>query len=170
MCCAILVALKRRLVIAIPAITLMTIGLALAQYRAVWAATALGVVLIVLARPNALRPSNIAAAVAVVLVLSCTAFVPEIQDAILKRAETLNTLSTDVSFEDRLSQYERLSSDDELIVGIGLGLNGSARKMDDLPRLVIDGGLIEILLVRGRLGWPRLPGGARGAGRAAVPA
>jgi hypothetical protein len=145
MCCAILLALKRRMTIALPAVSLMAIGLAIAQYRAVWAATVLGVVLIIVSRPKALRPANILAAGLLALALCSTTLVPEIHTALVQRAASLSNLSTDDSFEDRISQYERLSSDDQLIGGIGLGLNGSARKMDDLPRLVIDGGLIEIL-------------------------
>jgi hypothetical protein len=152
MCCAILIALKRKMSITLPAASLMAIGLAIAQYRAVWAATVLGVVLIVLARPRALRPSNILAASLLALALCSTALVPGIHDALAQRAASLNSLSTDDSFESRLSQYERLSSDDQLIGGIGLGLNGSARKMDDLPRVVIDSGLIEILRSIGLIG------------------
>jgi hypothetical protein len=145
MCCGIILALKRRIAIALPAATLMAIGLAIAQYRAVWAATAIGIALIIFARPGALRPSNLLAAGVVVLALCSSTLVPGVRQAIIQRAATLNNISTDVSFEDRLSQYQRLSSDGELLIGNGLGLNGSARKMDDLPRLVIDGGLIEIL-------------------------
>jgi hypothetical protein len=145
MCCALLLALKRRMLIALPAASLMAIGLAIAQYRAVWAATVLGIVLIMVSRPRALRPANILAAGLLALALSSTTLVPEIRTALVQRAASLSSLSTDDSFEDRLSQYEHLSTDDQLIGGIGLGLNGSARKMDDLPRLVIDGGLIEIL-------------------------
>jgi hypothetical protein len=145
MCCAILLALKRRMLIVLPTASLMAIGLAIAQYRAVWAATVLGVVLIMVSRPRALRPANIVAACLLALALCSTALVPGIHDALVQRAASLNSISTDDSFEDRLAQYERLSTDDQLIGGIGLGLNGSARKMDDLPRLVIDGGLIEII-------------------------
>jgi hypothetical protein len=145
MCCAILLALKRPMWLAVPAASLMAVGLAIAQYRAVWAATVVGIVLIAVSRPGAFRPSNLAAAGLLVLGLCSTALVPGIHDALAQRAASLNSISTDDSFEDRLSQYQKLSTDDQLIAGIGLGLNGSARKMDDLPRLVIDGGLIEIL-------------------------
>jgi hypothetical protein len=150
MCCAIVLALKRRMLIALPATTVMAIGLAIAQYRAVWAATAIGVLLIVIARPGAaLRPLNLLAAGIVVLVMCSSALVPEVREAVMRRAETLSNISTDESFANRLSQYERLSSANDLLIGEGLGLNGSARKMDDLPRLVIDGGLIEILRALG---------------------
>jgi len=145
MCVSILLTLKRPMWLAVPAASLMGIGLAIAQYRAVWAATFVGIVLIAVSRPGAFRPSNLAAAGLLVLGLCSTALVPDIHDALAQRAASLNSISTDDSFEDRLSQYEKLSTDDQLIGGIGLGLNGSARKMDDLPRLVIDGGLIEIL-------------------------
>jgi len=145
MCCGILIVLKRRMSLAVPAASLMAIGLAIAQYRAVWAATVVGIALIAVSRPGAFRPSNIVAAGVLVLALCSTALVPGIHDALTQRAASLNSISTDDSFEDRLAQYEKLSTDDQLIAGIGLGLSGSARKMDDLPRLVIDGGLIEIL-------------------------
>jgi hypothetical protein len=145
MSCGIVLALKRRMPIAVPTVTLMATGLAICQYRAVWAGTVVAIVLIIIARPQALRPSNILAAMAAVLVLGTTALSPQIREAVAQRAATLNNISTDVSFEDRLRQYEHLSSDNDLITGLGLGLNGSARKMDDLPRLIIDGGLIEIL-------------------------
>jgi hypothetical protein len=145
MCVGILLALKRPMWLAVPAASLMAIGLAIAQYRAVWAATVVGIALIAVSRPGAFRPSNIVAAGVLVLALCSTALVPGIRDALVQRAASLNSISTDDSFEDRLGQYEKLSTDDQLITGIGLGLTGSARKMDDLPRLVIDGGLIEIL-------------------------
>ena len=146
MCCAIVIALKRRMPVALPTATLMAIGLAIAQYRAVWAATAIGVLLIVIARPAAaLRPINLLAAGIVVLAVCSSALVPEVREAVMRRAATLTNISSDESFANRLSQYNRLSNDDDLLIGEGLGLNGSARKMDDLPRLVIDGGLIEIL-------------------------
>jgi hypothetical protein len=144
MCSGIVVALKRRMLVAIPTVTLMATGLALCQYRAVWAATVVAIALIVVARPQALRPSNVLAAVLVALAMCSAALVPGIRDAVTQRAASLNNISTDTSFEDRLSQYQRLARTDELLLGVGLGINGSARKMDQLPREVIDGGLIEI--------------------------
>jgi hypothetical protein len=145
MCSGIVIALKRRMPVAIPTVTLMAIGLALCQYRAVWAATVVAIVLIVVARPQqALRPANILAAFLVLLAMSSAALVPGIRDAVAQRAASLNNINSDTSFEDRVSQYQRLARNDQLLVGVGLGINGSARKLDQLPREVIDGGLIEI--------------------------
>jgi hypothetical protein len=146
MCCGIVLALKRRMPVAIPTITLMATGLALCQYRAVWAATVFAVVLIIVGRPQLLRPSNIFATAVVALAMCSAMLMPGINDAVLQRAASLNNIGTDTSFEDRLSQYERLARADDLFSGIGLGINGSARKLDDLPRQVIDGGIIEITL------------------------
>jgi hypothetical protein len=151
MCCGIIVALKRKMPVAIPTIALMCTGLALCQYRAVWAATVFAAILVIAGRPQLLRPSNILATAIVALAMCSAILMPGIHDAVLQRAASLNNIGSDTSFEDRLSQYERLARADDLISGIGLGINGSARKLDDLPRQVIDGGIIEIALGLGVL-------------------
>lgn len=141
---AIIVAGKRSLPVAIPTISLMVVGLALCQYRAIWAATLLGVLMIVAARPKVLKPANILAVLAVSATLSSTALIPAMREALVQRASSLTALEGDESLEDRLTQYRRLAHDEELVVGVGLGQNGTVRKLDGLPPVVIDSGLIDI--------------------------
>jgi hypothetical protein len=140
----IIVAGKRSLPIAIPTISLMVVGLALCQYRAIWAATALAVLMIVVSRPTVLKPANILAVLAVGAALSSTALIPAMREALVQRASSLTALEGDESLEDRLTQYRRLAHDEELVVGVGLGQNGTVRKLDGLPPVVIDSGLIDI--------------------------
>jgi len=141
---AILVALKRPLPVSIPAVSCMLVGLGLCQYRTIWAATALGILMLALMRPRAFAPRNLLAAGVVLLALSATALLPEVRDAIAKRVDTINELKADRSGEERLNQYRDLLSDDALIAGEGLGLAGSLRRLDGLPRAISDSGLIDI--------------------------
>jgi hypothetical protein len=144
MSAGIVVASKRRLPVAIPAVSLMVVALALCQYRAIWAASALAVALIVIARPAVLNPANLLAVLAVGAALCSTALLPAMREAVQQRAASLTALQGDESLEDRLNQYRGLAHDDELIAGLGFGQNGAVRKLDGLPPVVIDSGLIEI--------------------------
>jgi hypothetical protein len=140
----IVVALKRPLLIAVPAIACMLVCLGLCQYRTIWAATALAMLMVFFSRPGSLRPSNLFAIFGVLVALSSTALIPEIRDAVVNRAVSMTELKSDSSGEERLAQYRDLAGNDSLIVGEGLGLSGSLRRLDGLPRTIIDSGLIDI--------------------------
>lgn len=144
LCAAIVLAFKRSLPMAIVSAGLMSLGLALCQYRTIWAATALGAVMLLLTRPGALRPANVAAAVVVAIALGSSLVVPAIRDAFAQRAATMLDLRSDESLESRLGQYAALTRDDDLIVGSGIALSGASRRLDHKPPAVIDSGLIEI--------------------------
>jgi hypothetical protein len=141
---AILVALKRPLPVAIPAVSCMLLGLGLCQYRTIWAATALGILMLAVMRPRAFSPRNLLAAGVMLLALSATALLPEVRDTIARRIDSVNELKADRSGEERLNQYRDLLGDDGLIAGQGLGLAGSMRRLDGLPRAISDSGLIDI--------------------------
>jgi hypothetical protein len=140
----ILVAFKRPLPVAVPAITLMILGLALAQYRTIWAATALGIVMLMFTRPGAFRPSNLVAAVAVVLGICAGLLVPQIRETVVDRASSLTNLRADYSGEERLGQYQVLAREPDIFVGEGLGQSGVARRLGGMSSVVMDSGLIEI--------------------------
>lgn len=140
----ILVAFKRPLHVSVPVITLMLLGIALTQYRTIWAATLLGAVLLALTRPGVFRPANVLAALAVLVGLSATALVPQIRETIVQRASTMTNLRADQSGEERLNQYRALTRDDGMIVGEGLGQIGVARRLAGMHRVILDSALIEI--------------------------
>ncbi len=144
MSAGILVAFKRPLPVAVPLITLMLLGIALAQYRTIWAATLLGALLLVLTRPGVFRPANVLAALAVLVGLSATALVPQIRETITQRASSMTNLRADLSGEERLNQYRALTRDEGLIVGEGLGQIGVARRLGGMHRVILDSALIEI--------------------------
>lgn len=140
----IVVALKRPLGMALPALACLLVALALCQYRTLWAATALALLMLMLARPQALRVRNVLAALGLMLALSSTALLPEIRNTVMQRASTLTDLRSDHSGEERLVQYRVLSTGDSMVAGEGFGLSGAVRRFSDLPRTVIDSGLIDI--------------------------
>jgi hypothetical protein len=140
----ILVAFKRPLPVAVPAITLMILGLALAQYRTIWAATALGIVMLVFTRRGAFRPANLAAAAAVILGLAAGLLVPQIRETVVQRASSLTNLRADYSGEERLGQYQVLAREPAVFVGEGLGQTGVARRLGGMSSTILDSGLIEI--------------------------
>jgi hypothetical protein len=140
----ILVAFKRTLPVAVPLVTLMLLGIALAQYRTIWAATLLGAAMLAFTRPGVFRPSNVLAALAVLVGLSATALVPQIRETIVQRASTMTNLRADKSGEERLNQYRALARDEGLIVGEGLGQIGVARRLSGMHRVILDSALIEI--------------------------
>lgn len=142
---AIVVALKRRPAILAPTLTLMTVGLALCQYRALWAATVFALILVFCSRGAALKASQGLTLLAVGLVLCSTAAVPRVRETIVERAKTLVTLKGDESLESRQQQYAALARADDLIFGEGLAISGTQRRLDNDPPVAIDGALIEIL-------------------------
>lgn len=141
LCAGIVLALKRTPPATAFTVSLMIVGLALCQYRTLWAVTALAVVLSFASRHATPRPGNVLALLAVVLVLSSSAVVPRIRETVVQRAATLTALKNDESLESRMHQYAVLMRSDGLIIGEGLGVNRAPT--------IIDGGLIEIALALG---------------------
>ncbi|HEV8695080.1 MAG TPA: hypothetical protein VGQ93_12985 [Lysobacter sp.] len=139
----IVVALKRPLAMALPLLGCLLVALALCQYRTLWAATALALLMLLFTRPQALRIQNVLAALGLILALSSTALLPEIRNTVMQRAGTLTDLRSDHSGEERLVQYRVLSTGDSMMAGEGFGLAGAVRRFSDLPRTVIDSGLID---------------------------
>jgi len=139
----IVVALKRPLPLALPTVSCMLLGLALCQYRTLWAATALALLMLLFTRPRALGLQNVLAALGIVLALSSTALLPEIRNTVIQRASTLSDLRSDHSGEERLAQFRVLSTNDSMVAGEGFGLTGAVRRFSDQPRAVIDSGLID---------------------------
>lgn len=141
----IVLALKRGPVTVALTVPPMLIGLALCQYRSLWAATGLAVLLVMLQPRAVLRPANILVLVLMgVLALSTVAAVPRIREALAHRVNTLTKLKSDESLKSRLAQYAALAHNDNLVVGEGLALNGASRRLDKGKVAAIDGALIEI--------------------------
>lgn len=141
----IIIGLKRTAPVTALTVTLMVIGLALCQYRSIWAATMLAAIMIVAAGKTTMRPANIFALILTGVALCSTAVVPRIREAVVLRAATLTQLKGDASLDERLSQYGVFAHGDEnLVVGSGLGINGASRRLDKNSIVVIDSGLIEI--------------------------
>ena len=124
----------------------LALGLALAQYRAVWAGTVLGIFVVLLAGPAREKARIAAVAVALAFCAGSLAVVPEIANTLTARFESLQKIGSDASGEDRLSQYQDfLTSDERLIVGEGLAISGAARQLDGRNSRVIDSGIIETI-------------------------
>lgn len=141
---AIVVALKRPLPVSTLTITVAAIGLALCQYRSIWGATVLAVMMIILSPGAGLRFSNILALLVMGLALCSTALVPGVREAIVHRAASVTKLESDESLKTRLEQYSDLARSDDLIVGEGLAIAGASRRMDHQSPVAIDGAFIEI--------------------------
>lgn len=136
--------------VALPGLAVVGAGLALCQYRAIWAGTALAVLCVVLAAPGRVRLRVILGVAAVVIGLSGAATVPEIEDTLASRFRSLTELKGDASGEDRLNQYGRfLDTSEDLLTGAGLAINGGARRLDNLSAALIDSGLLETLTALG---------------------
>jgi hypothetical protein len=145
MMAGIVLGLKRGMFVVALTIPLMLIGLALCQYRSLWAATAVAVAMVVFQRRAALPLANILVLVAMgVVALGTIASVPRIREAIVHRAHTLTKLKSDESLKSRLAQYSDLARNDNLVAGEGLALNGASRRLDKGKVAAIDGALIEI--------------------------
>lgn len=145
MMAGIVLGLKRGTWVVALTVPLMLVGLALCQYRSLWAATAVAVALVVFQRRAALRPANLLVLVAMAVVaLGTVASVPRIREAIVHRVQTLSKLKSDESLKSRLAQYGELARNDNLVAGEGLALNGASRRLDKGKVAAIDGALIEI--------------------------
>ncbi len=145
----IVLALKRRLPVFLLCAAPMMVGLALAQYRSLWAATAFAILLVGVAPSAGMRRTNILALFLAGLALASTALSPQIRDAVVQRASTLTELEGDESLRKRIDQYEEFFAHDNLIVGEGLAINGASRRLDNRPTIEIDGAIIEIFRAMG---------------------
>jgi hypothetical protein len=98
--------------------------LALCQYRTLWAATCVGLLLMFLwGTPGTQFKIAVSAGIAV-LGLSALALVPEIQYVLLRRFNSLGELEADASGAERLTQYFRFFTEaDEPLLGTGFGVN-----------------------------------------------
>jgi hypothetical protein len=141
---ATVVALKRGVFASALAVPLMILGLALCQYRQMWAATLLAVVLVVAARRSAISQGNWLVLLAAFAMLLSTAAAPRIREVIVQRAATLTALKGDESLQSRLDQYAAFARLDGLIAGEGLAINGASRRLDKQLPVAFDGGLIEV--------------------------
>jgi len=146
---AIVLALKQRLSVCLACVAPMLVGLALCQYRSLWAATALAIVLVAVAPSAGVRRTNILALFLAALALASTALSPQIRDAVVQRASTLTELEGDESLRKRLEQYGEVLEHDNLIVGDGLAINGASRRLDNRATVEIDGALIEVYRAMG---------------------
>lgn len=146
-------ALKRPLPIALPAVACIAAGLALAQYRTMWGAAALAVLLLALTRPGALRLRNVAAAAGLLLVVSSAAIVPQMWEALTERFSSIGQLSDDESGQDRLRQYGAVAtSSNNLVIGEGLALTGASRRLDGKAIVAIDSAVLEAWIAFGLFG------------------
>jgi hypothetical protein len=145
----VVLALKRRLPVCLMCVAPMLVGLALCQYRSLWAATALAIVLVAIAPSVSVRRTNILALFLAGLALASTALSPQIRDAVVQRATSLTELEGDESLRKRLDQYGEFFQHDNLIVGDGLAINGASRRLDNRPNTEIDGAIIEIYRAMG---------------------
>jgi hypothetical protein len=145
----IVLALKRRAPLCLACLAPMIVGLALCQYRSLWAMTALAVLMVVFSPSRELRRVNVLGLVVVGLLLSSTALAPQVRDAVFTRAASLSELEGDESLRLRLMQYEDFFSHENLIVGDGLAINGVSRRLDNREAGSIDGAIIEIYRAMG---------------------
>jgi hypothetical protein len=146
---AIVLALKQRLPVCLACVAPMLVGLALCQYRSLWAATALAIVLVAVAPSAGVRRTNILALFLAAVALASTALSPQIRDAVVQRVSTLAELEGDESLRKRLEQYSEVLENDNLIIGDGLAINGASRRLDNRAVVEIDGALIEVYRAMG---------------------
>ncbi len=146
---AIILGLKRRFAVSVPAIALMAVGLGLSQYRSIWGATAFSLLLVLVSRGGRVAFSRVIALVVIAMLAGTTAVVPNVREAITQRAATLSSLKGDKSLEGRLQQYADLVRADNLIAGEGLAIHGASRRLDNKPVIAIDGALIEVMRAMG---------------------
>ena len=143
--------LGRPLALALPATTLMALGLALSQYRSMWAGVALGICYVFLAgRPADKARIGVACGV-LVISTGLLALVPEMNQTITSRFTTLTELSSDASGQARLGDLAQfLTGDEGLILGSGVGIANAS--LDGQAVRIIDNGIIEIYSAFGIFG------------------
>jgi hypothetical protein len=146
---AIVVALKRRMPVCLMTVGPMIVGLALCQYRSLWAMTALAVLMVAVSPSRELKRSNLLALLFIGLALSTSALSPRIREAVFTRASSISDLEGDESLRLRLVQYKEFFNHDNLIVGDGLAINGVSRRLDNKESGSIDGAVIEVYRAMG---------------------
>jgi hypothetical protein len=142
-------ALKRRTPLALGCLAPMLVGLALCQYRSLWAMTALAMLMVMVSPSRELRRANIVGLVVVGLLLSSSALAPQVREAVFTRAASLSELEGDESLRLRLLQYQDFFNHDNLVVGDGLAINGVSRRLDNREAGSIDGAIIEVYRAMG---------------------
>ena len=148
---AIIVTLGRPLLAAAPAVLLMMLGLALSQYRSMWAGTMLGMCYVFMAAPARDKIRLGAVGAALVFATGLLTLVPEMNRTLTSRLQTLTQLSSDVSREDRMAEWANfLERGDELLLGSGIGI--ASASFDGQNRQVIDNGIVEIFSAFGIFG------------------
>lgn len=147
----ILVALQRPTAISLPLVALMALALLLTQYRAVWGGTLLGVAYLAFSRSPGTRFRILLSFGAVIMLMTSSALVPQLRQAISQRINTIGNLQADRSGEDRMHQYEEFLSDDsgDIVLGAGLAIDGLSRKLDGKMSAVIDSGIIVVFTALG---------------------
>ena len=130
-------------------VTPMLVGLALCQYRSLWAMTALGILMVVLSPSTQVRRINVVALLVAALALGSSVLSPQIRDAVVARASSLTELEGDYSGEQRLLQYQEFFNHDGLVMGEGLAISGASRRLDNKQTGMIDGAIIEIYRAMG---------------------
>ena len=147
----ILVALQRPTAVSLPLVALMAVALLLTQYRAVWGGTLLGVAYLGFSRSPGTRFRIVLSFGAVVLLMTSSALVPQLRQAISQRIDTIGNLQADRSGEDRMHQYDEFLSDDsgDIVLGAGLAIDGLSRKLDGKTSAVIDSGIIVVFTALG---------------------
>jgi hypothetical protein len=146
---AIVLALKRRMLVCLSTVAPMLIALALCQYRSLWVMTALAILMVVISPSTQIKRVNVAALLIAALALGSSVLSPQIRDAVVARASSLTELEGDYSGEQRLLQYKEFFNHDGLVVGEGLAIAGASRRLDNKETGVIDGAVIEVYRAMG---------------------
>ena len=140
-------ALTLPLPIALPCLLAFLPGIALCQYRAVWAGVLISLLVAALRGPAATRLRLALGAGAVVLGLGSLSAVPEIAETLDARLRTVTDLGSDASGEERLAQYRLfLSENRDALAGSGFGRNNGASLLASqgaATQGIIDGGILE---------------------------
>lgn len=144
---AAVLALTLPLPLALPCLLAFLPGIALCQYRAVWAGVVLSLLVAAVLGPAAARLRLAAAAAAVLLGLASLSVVPEIAETLEARLRTVTELGSDASGEERLAQYRLfLAEGRDALAGSGFGQNNGASLLASngaATQGIIDGGILE---------------------------
>ena len=148
---AIVLSLKRRTLWCLLAVAPMIAGVALCQYRSIWAMTLLAVLMVSVSPSRELRRANVVAMVAAAVLLASSALAPRVQEIVFARASSLGSLEDDHSLRERLQQYRVFLSNDNLVVGEGLALVGASRRLDNRETGILDGAVLIVYTAMGVL-------------------
>ncbi|MDX6751198.1 hypothetical protein SH611_15390 [Geminicoccaceae bacterium 1502E] len=141
---AIIVGIGQRTAVALPLLLLMSLALALTQYRAGWGGLMVGLIVLALTGSATHKLRIALMAVALLLATGLLASAPEINRTLGARFDTLTRLASDRSAEERLREYGRFFTEaDNLVLGDGLAIAGATRRLDGRHGAVVDAGLTE---------------------------